>query len=125
MVSDYDADPEEVDVSSQADRKFIQIRWHFYDAMYDYWFAIDDIRVSGDRGPAPPPPRPTIGIEGNNVTLTWEIFGGGNYTVEYTEDLTRDDWQPAPGFAWPITETSWSGEDVTGIGGRFYRVNSQ
>jgi hypothetical protein len=103
-VTEFAIGPEQVNLSAQADGKFIQIRWHYYEANFDYWFAIDNVRVSGDRGEEPPPPRPTIGIEGDNVSLSWEHFGGGSYTVEYTEDLTADDWRPVEGVTWPIVE---------------------
>ncbi|MDP2897092.1 MAG: right-handed parallel beta-helix repeat-containing protein [bacterium] len=42
-----DSRPEALDLSAY-DGKKIQIRWHFYEAVYDYWFAIDEITVSGD-----------------------------------------------------------------------------
>ena len=47
------------------------------------------------------------------------------YTVEFTEDLTADDWQPVAGFTWPIAETTWSGEDIGALGDRYYRVRSE
>ena len=59
------------------------------------------------------------------VELVWGEFGGGSYTVQYTDDVTAGDWQPAPGFSWPITETSWSGEHIGALAGRYYRVLSE
>ena len=44
-VAEYDTDPEHVDISQYADGKIIQIRFHYYAADFDYWFAIDNIRV--------------------------------------------------------------------------------
>ena len=46
-VADIESGSQQVDLSAIADGKHIQIRFHFYDAMYDYWFAVDDVRVSG------------------------------------------------------------------------------
>jgi hypothetical protein len=69
---------EQVDISAYADGKVIQIRWHFYDTYYDYWFAVDNIVVSGRRvalsgrvyegptGSEPPTAKP---IKGVTVTL--------------------------------------------------------
>jgi len=59
-------------------------------------------------------------LDQGKVVLTWESFAD-NYTVEYTDDLAGANWQPVPG-TWPTTETAWSGEDISGMGARFYRV---
>jgi hypothetical protein len=40
------SDPEVFDLSAY-DRKKIQLKFHFFNAEYDYWFAIDDIRLTG------------------------------------------------------------------------------
>ncbi len=114
-VSDYTAGPEQVDLSAHADGKFIQVRWRYYEANYDYWFAIDDVRVSGDKenGGIPLPPGPPLYANGI-AEVSWQDFGGGNYTVQYTNDLTSGNWQPVPDATWPITATTWSG-DITGI----------
>lgn len=127
-VAEIDSRPEEVDIAAHADGKFIQIRWHFYDAMLNYWFAIDDVRVSGDKVEEPPPAYEvlTMGYIAGVADLTWDAFGGGNYTVQYTADLASNNWQSVPGTTWPITATNWSG-DVTAILGRdvYLRVRSE
>ncbi len=127
-VTDMASGAEEVDLSAHADGKFIQVRWHYYEANYDYWFAVDDIRVSGDKVEVPPPKREIIllGYAEGVADLTWETFGGGNYTVQYTADLTSGSWDPIPDVTWPITATTWSG-DITGIFGQgvYLRVRSE
>jgi hypothetical protein len=40
--------PVQVDIASLADKKKIRLRWHFYEAKWDDWFAIDQVRVSGE-----------------------------------------------------------------------------
>jgi len=65
--------------------------------------------------------KPGIGQDGS---LSWGAFGGGNYTVEYCDDLAGANWQPVPG-TWPTTETAWSGEDIAPLSGRYYRVRSE
>jgi len=124
-VTEYDTDPEQVDISAYADHKFIQVRWHYYDATFDYWFAIDDVRVSGDKEKEEPGKVIDLGYAEGKVSLGWEAFGGGNYTVEYTEDLASGNWQPVPDVTWPITETTWPGEDIGVLPGRYYRVRSE
>ncbi|MHC4558191.1 MAG: LamG domain-containing protein [Planctomycetota bacterium] len=47
-TSHVDSNPEQLDISQYADGKRVQIRFHFYDAVYDYWFAVDDLVVSGE-----------------------------------------------------------------------------
>jgi len=45
---EYDTAPVDMDISHYADGKKVQIRWHFYEALWDYWFAIDDVAISGN-----------------------------------------------------------------------------
>jgi hypothetical protein len=115
-------DPEMFDLSAY-DGKKIQLKFHFYDAEYDYWFAVDKIRVSGVRV-APPPPHAGIGKEGGTVSLGWEEFGDGQYTVESTDDLLSGNWVSPPG-TWPTTSTTWTDEVTIGPLTRpFYRIES-
>lgn len=51
------------------------------------------------------PPQATIAKVGDTVTVTWQPFGTGLYTVQYIEYLVRGAWQDAPG-AWPSAATS-------------------
>jgi hypothetical protein len=127
-VADTASGAEEVDLSAHADGKFIQVRWHFYEANYDYWFAVDDIRVSGDKVPVEPEEGNilSVGYVAGVADLTWETFGDGNYTVQYTADLTSGSWDPIPDESWPITATTWSG-DISAILGQgvYLRVRSE
>ena len=61
---------------------------------------------------------------GNTVSLTWESFSAGQYTVQWIDKLVGGKWRKVPG-AWPSADTSWAGEDIAGIGRRHYRVMSQ
>jgi hypothetical protein len=124
-VVDYATGAERLDISANADGKIIQVRWHFYEANYDYWFAIDDVRVSGEKEAEGPGVIGDVQYVAGKVALAWEAFGGGNYTVEYCGDLFVGDWQPVPGFTWPIAETTWTGEDIVTLDGRYYRVRSE
>jgi len=60
----------------------------------------------------------------NRVAISWEPFGGGQYTVQWTDDLFSGAWHSVPG-TWPSTETSWPGEDISALNGRYYRVMSE
>ncbi len=125
-VTEYATGLEQVDISGHADRKFIQVRWRFYNANYDYWFAVDDIKVAGDRLPPPTGKVISMGYVAGQAQLGWNEFGGGNYTVEYTVDLTSGSWQSVPATTWPITQLTWSG-DISGIFGEgvYLRVRSE
>jgi len=116
------SDPEVFDLSAY-DGKTIQLRFHYYDAEWDYWFAVDSIRVSGVPT-GPPPPRASIGKDGDIVSLGWEEFGDGEYTVEYADDLNPGTWQSPPG-TWPTSSTNWTDNSIRGtVHQRFYRVES-
>jgi len=105
--------PERFDLSAH-DGKRIQLRFHFYDAEYDYWFAVDNIRVSGHFHYEPPIIWPPEGI-----TVTWTPFGNGEYSVEYTTDLMGT-WTTIAG---PFTQTSFTTPIPADRQG-FYRVVS-
>ena len=116
------SDPEMFDLAAYDGEK-IQLRFHFYDVEFDYWFAVDKIRVSGVPI-GPPPPHATIGKDGDTVSLGWEEFGDGQYTVESTDDLLSGNWM-TPAGTWPTTSTTWT--DTVTIGPltrRFYRIES-
>ncbi len=113
--------PEDIDLSGIADLRKIQLRWHFYETYYDYWFAVDNITISGV--PLSYPSGP-ISLSHDWVVISWGPFGTGRYTIEYADSLTEPEWRNVPG-AWPITQTSWSGEEVSRIPMRFYRVVSE
>ena len=62
---------------------------------------------------------------GGSVAISWESFGKGSYTVQWSDDLLSGLWQPVPGAEWPISGTTWQGDDVSAVGRRFYRVRSE
>ncbi len=99
MVAESDAFPEQVDISLNADGNIIQLRWRFYDANYDYWFAIDDVRVSGKHIPltvCPPEPPPCP------HGFLWVVAPENcDFVVEYCVDLSEGNWMPLPGQTWP------------------------
>lgn len=119
----FSAIPESFAVSSLADGKKVRFRWRFYNTRYDYWWAVDNVRVSGEKEP-PRISSATLTPEGS-VQLFWESFASGWYTVEHVDDLTTGEWLPVPGTEWPIDETTWHDENLPGVGRRFYRVWSE
>jgi hypothetical protein len=127
-VGEFDSGSQQVDISALADGKHIQIRFHYYEANFDYWFAVDDLRVSGDKEePVIEEPKIlSVGYVAGTADLTWEEFGTGQYTVDYTNDLTSGSWDPIPGETWPITTTNWTG-DIDAIFGEgvYLRVRSE
>jgi len=118
-----DSGSEEFDLSAY-DGKKIQLRWRFYNANYDYWFAVDNVKLSGEKKPVEKGAIQQMRLVAGKVELSWSTFGPGNYTVEYTDDIAKGDWKPVTG-TWPSTQTTWPGEATTGIKTRFYRVRSQ
>jgi len=118
-----DSAAEEFDLSAY-DGKKIQLRWRFYNANYDYWFAVDNVKLSGEKKPVEKGAIQQMRLVAGKVELSWSAFGPGNYTVEYTDDIAKGDWKPVTG-TWPSTQTTWPGEATTGIKTRFYRVRSQ
>jgi len=119
---DFSAIPKWFDVSYLADGKKVKFRWRFYDTCYDYWWAIDEVKVSGEKRP-PRIVSAAVGPDGS-VELSWESFGSGSYIVEFCDNLLGGNWQAVPGTGWPIEETTWRGDNVSGAGARFYRVRS-
>ncbi len=60
--------------------------------------------------------------EDRNIRLDWEDAGEDyGYTVETSETLEPDSWEPSEG-EWPIVESEWTNPGTLSEGGRFYRV---
>jgi hypothetical protein len=119
-----DSSPRFVDVSAIADGKRIVLRWRFWQANYDYWWAVDNVCVTAREPVTGPGKILSVGIAADTVSLTWESFGPGFYRVQYTDDLVSGVWTDLPG-AWPISEAHWTGDDLPGVKARFYRVVSE
>ena len=112
------SNPEVFDLSAYDGNK-IQLRFHFFHAQYDFWFAVDQIRVSGVQE-AVEIPLPDIALAAGNVTISWTSFAGGQYSVEYTANV-KGTWTKIAG---PFTQTSFTEAmrvDKTG----YYRVLGQ
>ncbi len=128
-----DSSPEKLDLSAY-DGEIIQLRWHFYDAVWDWWFAIDDVMVSGEYVPAPPPPPPPpppgrdIWIVGgcffwpyDGLRIVWRDVGAAVYYLEYSGDLAAGEWEPVVG---PIIGTECCIAFLGGNAG-YFRVRSE
>jgi hypothetical protein len=124
-MSDVDptADPPELsgpqvfDLSAY-DGKKIQLKFHFFDAEYDYWFAVDKVRVSGVQV-VKEIPRPIITLTPPNVTVSWDAFAG-QYSLEYTANL-KGTWTKIAG---PFSQTSFTEAMRTDETG-YYRILGQ
>ncbi|MDP2898837.1 MAG: hypothetical protein Q8Q12_20055 [bacterium] len=95
------------------------MKFHFFNAEYDYWFAIDKVRVSGVQLPQEIPPLEIV-LTPPNLTISWTSFGPGQYSVEYTTNV-KGTWTKIAG---PFTQTSFTQAipaDKTG----YYRVLGQ
>jgi hypothetical protein len=117
--------PRFADISARADGKTIKLRWRFWQANYDYWWAVDNIRVSGELPGPGPGAVLSVGIATGAISLQWEPFGTGSYRVQYTDNLVSGTWADVPGATWPISETHWTGDDVSGARSRAYRIVSE
>ncbi len=122
-LSGSSSTPEQVDISSLADKKKIRLRWHFSQAKWDYWFAIDQVRVSGEALPTEAKITKLTPAAGK-LTLNWTVFGTKQYTVQQTDNLVGGTWAPAPG-TWPTSEQTWTSGDLSGTKKLFYRVMGQ
>jgi len=120
-----DSSPRFIDISGQGDGKKIKLRWRFWQANYDYWWAIDNVRVTAQK---PVTAGRILSVQiapgRDKISLTWESFGPGFYVVQHTEDLSAGGWSEVPGVHWPIPETSWTGAISSAAKSQFYRVVS-
>jgi len=70
------------------------------------------------------PPAPTVGINGNQISIGFQTIPGKTYRVEYKDDLNAGAWQRlnnqdyAAGAATSLTVN----DNLTGSAQRFYRI---
>ncbi len=109
---------------SAYDSKKIQLKFHFFNAEYDYWFAIDKVRVSGIEVPWEPGPPYfyRILIEENTAELCVHPEWLRVCTVEYCDDLQQGDWLPISGVEWPTWVPCCVVDNIGGVRRRFYRI---
>jgi len=115
MVTEYDTAPEDVNVSWHADGKKIQIRWRFYEALDDYWLAVDDIALSGEV------------VDAKNITLTSKdpldpdvvantVLDGGGAGSVVTFSGMEDESCVLAGFTIRNGDSGWAHEGRFGGG---------
>jgi hypothetical protein len=56
--------------------------------------------------------------------LSWPILPGGNYRVQFKNDLSDTVWQNLPGTPTNLGVKSWLQDSTPGSSQRFYRVLS-
>lgn len=117
------AEPLTFDIATLADGKQIRLRWRFYNAHHDFWWAVDRVIVSGKR--AEDRIRSLEILDDGRVTLSWGRFGTGYYDVQCSDDLTAGAWTNVEGTTWPIITTTWTGSFPADEPSRFYRVVSE
>jgi hypothetical protein len=117
--------PKFVDIAALADGKVIKLRWRFWKANYDYWWAVDNVRVTGEAPAVGPGKILSAAITGQMVSLSWEAFGSGSYRVQFADTPSAAVWSDVAGTTWPTAELQWSGDDVSVARSRFYRVVSE
>ena len=98
------------------------IKWHMFNATNDWYWAIDNVRVT-DEGPPPPPPPPTpfisLGpylqfIEQGSATIFWQTDEARDSILEYGEiDPSENRLEdPTPKTAHEITITGLQPDTV-------------
>lgn len=124
-AGDYSSSsPLSFDLSSLADGKKIRLRWRFYNSFFDFWWAIDDVILAGS--PVATPGILSVGfVDQHTLSLSWESFGTGFYTVQYKNDLSETVWINGEGISWPIIGNTWTDSLPPAQAKRFYRVLSK
>ena len=70
------------------------------------------------------PPAPTLAINGNQISISFQTIPGKTYRVEYKDDLNAATWQRLTNqdyAAGPATSLTVN-DDMTGRSQRFYRI---
>jgi hypothetical protein len=115
--------PLSFDIAALADGNKIRCRWRFYNTRFDFWWAVDRVVVSGKRVTSK---AASLEVRADGeVRLSWDRFGTGYYTVQYSDDLTSGSWAIVEGTTWPIIATAWTDVLPPEQPMRFYRVVSE
>lgn len=63
-------------------------------------------------------------VPGEGPWLSWPILPGGNYRVQFKNELNEADWQNLPGIPATLGVKAWLQDSTSGSSRRFYRVLS-
>lgn len=110
--------PEQFDLSSwAAGRDNIRVKFHFEDAIWDWWF-IDDFQLLGTDAVFPGPVEVVIQRVGNGVRLSWTPSAVAiGYNI-YRADRLGEVFQ----FVRQVADTSWVDPLISSDSQRFYHV---
>jgi hypothetical protein len=90
--------PATVNLNNLSGRNNIRLAFHYYDANYDNWWQVDNVRIEATRRPLPTTHIALGTATGtNNVAFSWS-GSEGYYTVFYSTNLTTGIWRLAPGW---------------------------
>lgn len=88
-----------INLSALAGQTNAWLAFRYYDANWDWWWQLDDIRVYAVQKQTPPPPL--IGIQslnpGGGFELRWSGVQG-EYTLQFSTNLVEGLWHLAPGW---------------------------
>lgn len=96
------ADSEVVAIGPWADGKWIRLRWRFYNAKWDRWWALDNVQVSGEKSePLKPPSVASIALNGGaasaadrDVQIQAAMTGGPSFVMlSERGDFAGAQWQ--------------------------------
>lgn len=90
--------PATVNLNSLSGRNNVRIAFHYYNANYDNWWQVDNVRIEASRRPLPTTHIALGTATGtNNVAFSWSA-SEGYCTVLYSTNLTTGIWRLAPGW---------------------------
>ncbi len=106
-----------VDITAQAaGQSDVQLRFHYYDAQYEWWWAVDDIAVLGNNGficnPYDPVPTLTVTLAGTGTGSVASDPAGIDCGATCSYDFSSGTVVTLSPTADPVTSTfvGWSGD---------------
>ncbi|MEM7034211.1 MAG: VWA domain-containing protein, partial [Chloroflexota bacterium] len=114
-----------VDLSQQAaGQSDVMLRFRYYNAFYEWYWQIDEVKVEGISGPEAPSAASVLALGGSTVTVNWQDNSSSETSFEIERSTSSDSGFVKIGTVGKDTTSFSNSKDVACATTYYYRVRA-